>query len=254
MTGALPKIELCYIWGCCIPEFQINYLSWALWFVLPFLLVSIVLPFFYRFFKNKNMIVKFSPLIIFALLVYMLDILGKDLGILKCFLLYSFFTYLGLFYDYFKIKKNRSCLIMSFVIALMFGIIFLSFNIYSLDMQVNKFDYNFLFLIYNLGILVVINLGIDGIIKLGVKFENVKIIGKLFYEYERNSYMIFLWHPVVFLIVDKILVSLVVVEKIQRFQFLFFTLFFLMMWLICGIVGKLFSSLQNIRKVKRIKV
>ncbi len=231
-----------------VPTLGVPYLGSALWFIWPFLLITITMPLFRYYFEKKEQIWwKLLPLIVMMLIILIMDLWIPNQMEFKCWLLYNFFTYLGFFYPILKEqnKKQKQIIGTIGIISLLTTLILGITNLYPFDMQINKFQYNLIFLLYNLSFLsflyVILNWFLKGIDKL----KQIHAFKFIFTSYEKNSYTIFLFHPIVFLLIERILHHFSLVTIIQNHQYLIFPFYFIIIWILSSLIGRIFNFIET---------
>lgn len=156
-----------------------------IWFILPYLIISLCLPLLSRIIRRYNV-----PFVFFSIvLVVLLWFKGYYTELLQTVFVYLFFTIWGLYY-----KKRLGWQIIVCVIASV-GYLIYAFGVEKVpfDLQANKFPPTLLFASYGLAIL-----GIGGIyIKRGLVFfyNRYAVVRHYIDLYSTNGYEIYLIHP-----------------------------------------------------------
>ncbi|MEE3344096.1 MAG: acyltransferase [Bacilli bacterium] len=209
------------------------YFTGALWFIPIYLFVMIFFPYLKDYYVKKD---KEKSLDIYLPLLYMfLAILLIDLKsmfyiniFIKKICFYSFFTYLGLFWNKISNSKNRKKInkILFFVLIIsLVGYIFLMFtNYFYIDMQINKQGNqgaNLAFMVYGIMGISFIGIIYRYIIKIVDFVCRIKIFNWVFKQYKTNTYTIYLFHMIALYIVDLIVKSGVISLSNDYVTFIF---------------------------------
>lgn len=165
--------------------------SWHLWFIPTYLSVIILLPVFQFVFNKLNGIFKITPLICFVLGIYFLEKYQPEQNI-RYVIFYSFWVYLGLFYRTFK--KQKFLWKYQVTITAIFWVltwIIIQLNLYSPNMQLNKFPPNLGFLLLNIGTLCFLSLIKNSVLNIIQKYAPTSILSRFI----THGYTIYLYQP-----------------------------------------------------------
>ena len=197
----------------------VPYLSWALWFVPIYLLVIVCFPALRWTFDHTAGLTRWALPVLLAVAVLVLSRTfpytsdSPKFGAAFCMkhvtttVFYCFWVYLGLFFQSWR-QENRTRWKTAAILA---GVCFaavaalLLTRRYVPDMQENKFPPNFIFLLYTFGMLSLVYAGHNTILAAIAQLRRWAAIDWLFEQYSRRCYTIYLYHPVVFLIILKTL-------------------------------------------------
>lgn len=177
---------------------NIPYVTWHLWFIPVYLILIFIIPLLKKLFfylKDNN---KYIPFLIITIIIAILDFynFGHDKWYyvyfyLKNIIFFSFWIYLGFFYNN-HIKKVYLLIIATLSYIITYSLI--KFG-YIPDMQINKFPPNLVFLFLNIGNVAVVFIFKDILIK----FAEVVSIRKLINYFGYYSYTVYLYQPFAFL-------------------------------------------------------
>ena len=174
----------------------VSYLTWALWFVPVYLCIVMILPALKQMKESskKNM-VALLLLGLFALTCFL------KLGWVQHVALYSFWTYVGLFYRDIKTateqKHTRRYFLYSAVAGMaMMWMLHLAGQ--SLDMQSNKFPPNMIFFAFSVMMMGLIIFALPYLDRVMGRMETGKLFGKIFNLFSTRSMTIFLYQVFAF--------------------------------------------------------
>lgn len=237
-----------------------SYFTYAVWFVPIYLMVIFCYPLMNRikmFLFKINKYFVFIPLLFLVILIFILSFVsenGKDLiYYLKSVVFYSFWVYIGTFYNENLVNKSNNKVLIAVSISflsLLCLIILNEFSTISINIQTNKFPPNFIFLIYSFCVMPFIYIFSDYIVNIVSKMMNFRSFKFIFLQYQNSSYTIFLFHPVSFIIVKKIIEISFLQNFISDNDFLGLGLYFVATSLLSALLGNLFSSIERIKLIK----
>lgn len=231
-----------------VPNFGLLFVSGALWFIWPFLLVTLTLPFLKVYFDHsKNIIWRvFIVIVMIAIITYM-DFYVQNHMQIKSWILYSLFSYLGFFYQDLKkeSKRKENCLIAIGFLSLLAVILLGVYQIYPFDMQFNKFQYNTMFVLYNLAFLSFLFIFLNFIMKIFQKLYQYRFFHFFFEPYKKNCYTIYLFHPIAFLVLYGAVAHFGGYGRLLPYQYFIFPIYFLITWIGCSLVGRIFSFVET---------
>ncbi|WP_166244673.1 acyltransferase family protein [Paenibacillus turpanensis] len=180
---------------------NIAYINWHGWFVPVYLVVTLLIPHAYKLFEKMKGLLKAVPLLLLAGLVYWTDLHGPWVGkiaYIKYASYYLFWVYLGFFYPILKQASAAKWVLLSFSGVSLYAVYWLSAaGQYPLDMQLNKFPPNFMFLMFCLGAFGVASLGKP----LYLALYKVRLFKRIIDQYSNYSLTIYLYHPLAFLLI-----------------------------------------------------
>lgn len=186
---------------------NIPYLTSHLWFVPVFLIVIFIIPLLSYLHKRLVSFNKYIPLVVLFLLIPFLDyfMFGNAMTYYygKNVIFYSFWIYLGFFYERFKIRppKKRYLILVSVLAYVFLWLAISNTTRYNVDMQLNKFPPNLAFLLMNIG-----NISLFLLLKKYIadiiRMLNLK---GLFIKLGQNSYTVYLHQTFAFLAGSMIL-------------------------------------------------
>jgi len=235
-------------------ETSLQFLTWALWFIPVYLLIIITFPFLRMYLdKQRKKILKILPLLIFAICLVLMDfykISGTTFFYYtRMLIFYCFWIYLGMFYNILKdnIHINKLKNIILFIICVVTSVLLVLTPYYSLDMQINKFPPNFLFLLYTLGALSLMYYFSNHIVIL-VKFlcKNI-VIDWIFKQYINSGYTIYLFHPFAMLLINRSMGFFKVGSFMANHNYITFFVYIILVIPLGAVLGKLFSWTEKIK-------
>ena len=227
----------------------ILYLNWATWFISIYLLVCLIIPVLKRIFINTNGITKLMPVIILLLLNACFSVGLLEFYELQLALFYALWVYMGFWYistlnDKSIKEKFLPCLIISLLGG---GVCFVIYPYFSLDMQINKFPPNVLFMSYCMIFIPIIFLfsqQINHILNCMCRFKPWNWI---FQQYKKYCYTIYLYHSLSFLIV-YFLTNLAGLETFfKTYEHLGLLIYWLAVTIISAEFGRLFGKCERIK-------
>lgn len=240
------KIDFKTIKDLIDPRMEYNklpFLNWHIWFLSIYLLIIPIIPILYTIYKKAN---NFIVPIIFISVIFLFDytkIKFQGEYYIRNLLFYSFFIYLGFFYRSYNFKKNIKNHILLIIICLI-NLFYLR-NMYSLDMQLNKFPPNFYFFIYTFLIFNISLFFKDIFIKI---IEKIKIIEFITRFYAKYNYTLYLFHPFVYVLLFKF----IGLEKLRENKLNILLMIILVIFLNM-INGKVFYKLEKLDIIKEMR-
>ncbi|MCL2327922.1 MAG: acyltransferase [Bacteroidetes bacterium] len=189
-----------------------NILMWALWFVPVYLLVMALFPFLRLYYeRNSKIFLQILPLLFFATLLVLLQIkiipiTGRTLHFSKMTAFYGFFTYLGLFFTTIMQRSKQQIRNAIIVVACCAITVVLAIVFYDISpsMQNNKFPPTFIFLVFSLGLLGLLYIFSNHIIRAINFCKRNSVFAWVYKQYTKHGLTIFLFHPFVFLLLAEI--------------------------------------------------
>ena len=177
---------------------NIPYMTWSLWFIPVYLCVILVIPLLKRMRNSKH-----SDLFIIVLLFLFVSTCYLNFGRIRSVVFYSFWTYIGLFYNkitlHLKERNFRKSLVFVALIGIS-GILGLYTAGMPLDMQSNKAPPNLMFFVFSVVNLSLIFLLIPFITKLGKHIEQHKLPNRILVLFSTRTMTIFLYQSFAFYI------------------------------------------------------
>ncbi|MDR0941753.1 MAG: acyltransferase [Bacteroidales bacterium] len=230
-----------------------NILMWALWFVPVYLLVMAIFPFLRSYYEHfLTSLLRFAPFVIFATLLVLLQckiipFSGNMMHFSKQLVSYGFFTYLGLFFTSFmQLKKyqirNAILIVLSCAAIVVVSILF--FDV-SPSMQKNKFPSTFIFLAFSVGLLCILYIFSNYIIRAVNFCKRNSVFAWMYAQYTKHGLTIFLFHPLVFLLLIKIPRS--IFEGYN--EWLVFTIITILAITLSSCVGYLFAWVEKLAQI-----
>ena len=175
---------------------SVPYLTWALWYIPVYLCVVLLIPVLNQM-KRSTSRIKFAILLIGIFVVTCL----LKIGWAQKIAFYSLWTYVGLFYSDIMLAVESKCTRKYFLYMAATGeiiICMLHFVGEPLDMQINKFPPNMIFLAFSIMMLALILWAapyFDAIFKW---LEKDNLVGRIFNLYSTHSMTIFLYQVFAF--------------------------------------------------------
>jgi peptidoglycan/LPS O-acetylase OafA/YrhL len=235
-------------------DVPLEILTWALWFIPVYLLIIMTFPFLRMYFdKQKNKFLKIMPLFVLAVCLFFMDVY-KISGTTffyytRMLVFYCFWIYLGMFYNVLKenININKLKKAVFFIACVFVSILLVLTPYYSIDMQINKFPPNFLFLIYTLGFLSLMYYCSNHIVKI-IKFlcKNI-IIDWILKQYINSGYTIYLFHPLAMLLIKWSIEFLHIGNFMANHNYIKFFVYIILAIPLGAVLGKLFSWTEKVK-------
>lgn len=175
---------------------SVSYITWSLWFVPVYLCVVLIIPVLKRM-RDSAKNIAFSFLLIGIFVVTCL----LKLGWFQNVAFYSFWTYVGLFYQDIKtaIKQKRTRrYLLCLAAAEMIVICILRLARQPLDMQSNKFPPNLVFFVFSIMMMSLIIFGIPYFDRFVGWLETGKLFGWIFNLFSTRSMTIYLYQVFAF--------------------------------------------------------
>lgn len=221
----------------------------ALWFLPHYCIFILIFPAF-QWIHNKV-----KQLQILNILPYIFFIAGtlyisfREASYWNYFFAYGFWVYLGL--DYIPIIEEKRQDIKPWLIFIslcsLISLLFLFYNVgFSLDMQINKFPPNIMFLCYTIFALSILVLLKEKIFEIITRLQNKsKILLEICGIYEECSFSIFLVQPFAFIMARELLNFLSLNQLLGINDYLSVVIYFILTVPIAGIMGKLFYQIEK---------
>lgn len=221
---------------------SIQYLTWAVWFIPVYLCVVLAIPLLRKIRQTKMSLV-FIP----VLLVLFILSCAFYIGWFQNVLFYSFWTYIGLFYNEIKTSlcKHGFRIFMALISACsVFALIILKIYHYSLDMQVNKFPPNIAFFFFSITAMSLIILVIPSLDNVCALLCKQKLIKEAFNLLSTRSLTIYLYQVFAFTVTIKAVNNLlhgdtVVIGTVKSFLCFFLTV------PLCVAIAGLFGKIED---------
>jgi hypothetical protein len=239
-------------------ESNLLYLTSALWFIPIYLIVMMLFPLMKWYFeKFEHPTEKRTPLVIFALIILILSsIPAQEKGIIyyvRTIAFYSFWTYIGLFYNQLSEKKRwqekKGAMVLMVICMVITGLLAFRFRHYA-NMQWNKFPPNHVYLLYTVGALSAIYLFSEYIMRFVRYVVKNGVINWIFEQYKHNGYTIYLFHPFAFLILREILIFTGLLEWVYNYEWIYLPLYLLFIIPVSAVFGRLLSWTEKIKIIK----
>lgn len=179
------------------PYSPIPYLTYAIWFVPVYICVVFLLSILKRAHASSKRLYVGAGLLVLSIIF---DVL--KLQWLQNLPFYTFWAYLGLSYTEIKnaITSRKAikwlAMIAVTAMAILTGCHF--FGV-SLNMQVNKFPPNTVFLVFSFATMSILGLLLPLLNKAFAKIESMPLLGTTLTRFSKFSLTVFLWHPFAFL-------------------------------------------------------
>lgn len=164
------------------PDTPIPYIGWHVWFVLPYLLLALVIPFAYTYIRKFSVRIE-SILLVGLLLIGIADFLHAS-EVTRQLLVYGLFYLGGLYY-----KQRKSLLFPALLIG---SLLYCIYEGYGWDMQLNKFPPNLMYTTYTFLVLFLLG-GLMG--KVCLFLYKLSLLRRIIDFYSEEGYMIYLYHP-----------------------------------------------------------
>ena len=234
---------------------QINftpYLDLAVWFIPVYLGVCLVMPLLKYLFVNLNGPLKILPPIVLIAINISASTVVKLPNEIQSPLYYAIWLYFGLWYiselhDKSVRQKLLPCLSISIPSAIILTYLYVQ-QIFTLDMQVNKFPPNVMFLLYNafwIPIIYIFSQQINNFLIFTCKF---KLWAWIFQQFKDNCYTIFLYQPISFIAAYIILRNWLVLEQFFILhEFIGIIIYLITAIIISAILGKFFGRFENLK-------
>ncbi|MDD6210319.1 MAG: acyltransferase [Bacteroidales bacterium] len=223
------------------------YLSDHLWFIPPYLCISLMAPLLYRLWVKLKIPAVFLCLFFPAVLL-VLDLFNIEAGLLRDVLTYSLFFILGFSYKkiYFPVRQQVIAAILLFTALLYCHL----YGGYSLDMQANKFPPNLMFSLYNLFILIAFGRGLAFVCRKLYKGYLKGVID----AFNKYGYTIYLYQSFPYLFIYKISKGLgVQYDFLPAYMHaLLLPLFFIFLLCTTGFLGFLMTKAGKFLFEKRV--
>ena len=229
-------------------------LGGALWFIPIYLFIMILFPVIKYIYKRYNN--NFCHILIIIFFISMVIYLpfcksqpGDYVYYIKFTAFYVIFTYIGILYiDKFKnVYINSKWLFIIIIVALLInkGLIMLGLGIW--DMQTNKFPPNIVFLVHSSMIMLILFILRITIVEIIEALCKNKIIKFIFEQYRDNCYTIYLFHPLVFITLNKLITVANISNFLNEYNFIKLMIYLLITIPCSAILGKCFNIIEKIK-------
>lgn len=175
---------------------SISYLTWALWFVPVYLCVVLIIPGLKHLRESR-----YAKLLVIALFAIFTITSIFNLGWIQNVAFYSFWTYVGLFYNDIIQKVNQKSFRRQMGVIGLAGMVALAVLFllgYPIDMQHNKFPPNIIFGVFSVMMISLILLAVPYINKLYSYIGNHMVMRKITDFFSSRSMTIFLYQVFAF--------------------------------------------------------
>lgn len=238
-----------WIFPIFAPFSDVNFLTWALWFIPIYLSVMIIFPFLrkiFDFFSVKR--IKYLPMLFFIIVIILIDIFFglSSYNFLRNIIFYSLWIYIGMFYKYRINKKINKKALFIFIFCLLAVVFLVCFRLYPLNMQLNKFPPNLIYILYTFGALGILYIFSPYIIKLFGYIKRVKVIRLIIEQYSKRGFTIYLFHPFSFLITSFLLNVSGIIYPLLNYEVLLLIMYYILVVIISAILGWIFGWCENI--------
>lgn len=187
------------------PPVNLRFVSWHLWFIPTYILLILLIPLLYKIFCKFKDNYKYMPLAILALAIFMLENLDVYERV-KNIVFYSFWIYIGFFYNKLKsIDINLKIKVLTIIVLTLILFLLGITDRYTLDMQFNKFPPNFIFLIYSMTMLSIIYILKPYLLKL----DNITLINNFIGLYSKYGFTLYLYQPFTYLLIYPIYLNMI---------------------------------------------
>lgn len=184
---------------------NLQYLNWALWFIPVYIIVIMLFPIYKKIYLrlNKRSVCKYIPLVLLACLVLFKEKLGINAFVAQV-IFYTIWVYIGMFFHERKAVKKKFNFFIT-MITLTILIILIRKNIFTLNMQINKGETNFGFLLYSIAVMNILYLIYPLIKLIIIKLKRLEIFKWYWEQSSKNGYFIYLFHPLTFAFLPTII-------------------------------------------------
>lgn len=224
------------------------YLNYATWFIPVYLELMLVIPLLKKIFQSESNLIKVFPLLILPALLFVVQCENLDEKIFYP-LFYGFWIYVGFFLhdvNKFSFSDKLPICISITVLGIVLTYFFYRYLNFSLNMQINKFPPNIIFLSYNLSVLPILFLFCNQINYFLNLLADNKYFGGIFKIYRDFCYTVYLYHPFAFLILEPL------VQKLNLNQSGLTPIIVCQILIIgAAFTAKIFIPFENIRAEKR---
>ncbi len=232
---------------------NVPYLTYALWFIPVYIGIMLMIPLLKKLKNNiKTKYIIFyitTGLIMLSTLLNIKGIFVND--ILINIIFYIFFTYLGLFYNSHSKQKISARSVLKLVtVFIILILIFSSATGISLIMQNNKFPPNMIFFLYSCSSMVLIYLLSDKINNLIEYLSHKKLTKNLISSYKNNVFVIYLFHPLVFVFIMYTLNLDAMLNDNIIIEILFFIICCIISIILSSIIGNMFAFTEKFKELK----
>lgn len=240
-------------------------LGGALWFIPIYLFTMILFPLlkkYYKFYCKKSTIL--LTLAIFLMTIMILSYININntesnyiyFYYIKMVVFYMLFIYIGIVYiDRLKtlyIKKRW--LIIVIIGFLLIDKFLINLGMGSWNMQINKFPPNIVFLMQGLMWMTILFVLRKNIVNITERICKNRICNFIFESYRDNCYSIYLFHPIIFVILSKIIIWTNMVDYLNKHNGIYLLLYIIITIPISAILGKYVSIIERIKiNIKVIK-
>ncbi|MDR2512887.1 MAG: acyltransferase [Puniceicoccales bacterium] len=237
------------------PVTHLPYLTRALWFVPVYLSIVLILPLLQRIHHSCRQPYACIPfvgcaLILFALVFFSFPGNPRTGNILSYVIFYSFWAYLGFYYDRLDLRaavKTKIKVIPLIIVCFSITGVFVYGNKNFSDMQANKFPPNFVFLAYSLGVMGLLYLFYSTLHRFLAFCRCLPAFAWIFTQYSTHTYTIFLYHPLCFLAIKFLSEWLALWDKLCAHPFLCISVHAVLAIPLGAILGRFLSWPERIK-------
>lgn len=220
------------------------YLNDALWYISAYFSVLLVYPLLsncYISMKEHKKNTLLIPILL-AIILFLFDIIYFMNDIIRYTIFYSIFAWFGIMYA----NKDKKFSLLTYKYTPLFLILSIlclgEYNIYLLNMQINKFPPNCMYFLYSTFWLCILINGSEFIKNIIFKYKTNDFTNDFYNIFSKESYIIYLWHPFIFLIIHTIIQNNITNE-----------VFCVIIYFICSIIGSYFFTKAYISIAKKLK-
>ena len=150
-ADSLPTGKEVFGWVFSTGRVRFPFISGHIWYILPYILLSLCAPFLYRLWVWVKIPAGFL-VVFFLTTIFLVDQFDVKIVQIRYVLVYGLFYMLGFYYN--KIKVSRKEQVAASVLLFVVGLLLYRYGGYSINMQENKFPTNVMFAVFTLFMLV----------------------------------------------------------------------------------------------------
>ena len=150
-ADSLPTGKDVLKWTLLSGESRFPFISSHLWYILPYISLSLCAPFLYRLWVWTKIPAGFL-VVFFLTTIFLVDQFDVKIVQIRYVLVYGLFYMLGFYYN--KIKVSRKEQAAASVLLFVVGLLLYRYGGYGINMQENKFPSNVMFAVFTLFMLV----------------------------------------------------------------------------------------------------
>ena len=234
-----------------IPLKNSSYVMYALWFVPVYLAVMLAVPWLRQMHVSSSKLSNNYRYTILGLLIMVfLAFSYLKLDFLTNVSFYLIWTYIGFFYDKINFEsvngKKKHLLIGGGIVIAM--LISNRVNLSILNMQLNKFPPNYLFMIYSIAVMNILYYLAPFMISRAKQLLSKSIFWQKMLEvYNTKGYTIYLYHPLSFILVDAFLYTIDPNIYLRKYPLLRSLIYFVAVILINPVWAKVFGWTEDLK-------